>query len=722
MDSFGNTFAGAHDAGQAGFLQPGRNVWRCAHAHRAAMLVDAGPCFGAMREAMLKARRSIMIVGWDIDSRTPLIGSDGGPGDGLPVTLGPFLTALVERNPDLIVKLLLWDYSVLYALEREPMPNLALGWNTPRQIELCLDSTAPVAASHHQKIVVVDDAVAFAGGLDLTIRRWDTPHHAPVNARRVDPAGTPYPPFHDVQMMVDGEAARALGDLVRLRWLRSACEELAWADPESDPWPDGIEPDFRNVTVGIARTHPAFADEPPVREIEALYFDMIDAAEKVIYLENQFLTSGPIADRLAQRLRERPDLEALIVAPKTHHTWIEHRTMLAGRIRFAETLREAGVADRVRLVHPRVMDKTGAADVMVHAKVTIVDDRLLRVGSANIANRSMGTDSECDLVIEAANERERSAIAILRNRLIGEHCGRSAEEVAQTLLRRGSIIAALDALHDRPAAHRLCPIEDGSLETETAMSTIEALADPEKPIEAPLLADFPGQPLQPRRLSTILKAALAVAAILALVAVWRWTPLAAWTEPKAIETTLRMVAASAWGPAIVILIFVCAGFLAFPVTLLIAGTAAAYGLWPGLAYATAGSLMSAAASYYVGRRFGQEGLRSLMGPRINRVSQRVKSQGIFAIATMRLMPIAPFLLVNLVAGAMRIRMVDYFIGTLLGLAPGLILMSALGPQALRAILHPSVADIGMLCAFLLAWFFISLGLQRVVSRARGSHP
>lgn len=724
--------AGDATAGErsfAGVLRPGRNIWRRERAERAAMLVDAGPCFGAMREAMRKARSSIAIVGWDIDSRTPLVGNAGEPDDGLPATLGPFLTALVERNPDLSVKLLLWDYSVLYALEREPMPNLALGWNTPRQIELCLDGTAPVASSHHQKIVVIDDAVAFAGGLDLTIRRWDTPGHAPVNSRRIDPAGAPYPPFHDVQMIVDGDAAAALGDMVRARWLRSACEELPPTPRVNDPWPESVDPDFRDVDIGIARTLPAFGGDEGVREIEALYLDMIDAAEETIYLENQFLTCGDIADRLAARLRARPELEALIVAPRTHHTWIEHRTMLAGRIRFLQTLREAGVADRVHLVHPHVEHAGDAADVMVHAKVTIVDDKILRIGSANIANRSMGTDSECDLVLEAASADERAGIVRLRNRLLAEHCGREPEEIGDALVRHGSLIAAVNALNghegNRQGAspdgttRQLRMIRDGTLDTEEAMSTIEALADPRKPIEAPILADFAGEPLQPHRLSTFLKMALAAIAVLVLVGAWRWTPLVEWTKPEAIEASLNTVAASPWGPAIVILIFVLAGLLAFPVTLLIAGTAAAFGTWSGLAYATAGSLASAMASYAIGRRFGQDGLRSIMGPRINRIGQGIKSQGVFAVATVRLMPIAPFLLVNLVAGAMRIRLLDYVIGTLLGLAPGLVLMSALGHQVLRVITQPSLSDIAMLVGFLFAWFGLSLGLQRFISRTRG---
>ena len=288
-----------------GILRPGGNVWRRDTAGRATMLVDAAAYFGALRQALRNARHSVIITGWDIDSRTPLVGPDGKTGDDLPEQFGAFLTELVHRRPQLSIKLLLWDYySAVYSLERELMPALALQWNTPRQIELCLDDVLPIGASHHQKIVVIDDAVAFSGGLDITIRRWDNDKHALHNELRVDPAGKPYPPFHDVQMMVDGAAAAALGQLVRGRWYRVTHELLTPAPPHfrtggCDPWPVAVQPDFTgSVNVGIARTEPRYGPEPEVREIEALFHDMIDAADRILYIENHFLTCMSLFRRL----------------------------------------------------------------------------------------------------------------------------------------------------------------------------------------------------------------------------------------------------------------------------------------------------------------------------------------------------------------------------------------------------------------------------------------
>ncbi len=122
----------------------------------------------------------------------------------------------------------------------------------------------------------------------------------------------------------------------------------------------------------------------------------------------------------------------LLVAPKTHEAWLEQQTMLAGRIRFMEIIRQADVADRVRLVYPTVGKEGQEVDVMVHSKVMIVDDALLRVGSANLCNRSMGTDTECDLVIEASDDASRAGVLDALGRLLGEHCGVDLDEIADT--------------------------------------------------------------------------------------------------------------------------------------------------------------------------------------------------------------------------------------------------------------------------------------------------
>src|SRR4051812_9424436 len=219
-------------------LREGETCWRVARAERVAFLVDADEYFTALREAVLKAQRSVLIVGWDVDTRVRLVAEDPAR-DGFPSTLLAFLDAVLAQRPELHVHVLAWDFSMIYTFEREMLSSYKFGWRGHGRLHFTLDGDHPQWASHHQKIVVVDDRVAFAGGLDLTIRRWDTSEHAGHDRRRVDPRGEPYAPVHDVQMMVDGEAAAALGALCRERWQRATGEVLPGpgAIEHPHPWP-----------------------------------------------------------------------------------------------------------------------------------------------------------------------------------------------------------------------------------------------------------------------------------------------------------------------------------------------------------------------------------------------------------------------------------------------------------------------------------------------------
>ena len=544
-------------------LEPGTSCWRLEKAERAAVLIDAAAYYGALRQALARARRSVVIIGWDIDSRTRLVGLTGKPDDGGADLLGAFLTELVTQRPELRIHLLLWDYSIVYALEREAFPSVTLDWTTPEQISVCLDDELPLGASHHQKLVVIDDAVAFCGGLDLTIRRWDTSEHTVDNPNRVDPDGVGYRPFHDMQMMVDGAAAAALAELARDRWRAAACESLKPAAGDGDPWPPDIDPDFTSVEIGIARTLPAFNGQPAVHEVEELYLRSIAAAETVIYIENQFLTSGAVARVLAQRLEQRPALEALIVAPNVHQSWLEENSMNAGRCRFMQRLSEAGVRDRVRLVYPALPDDPTGEGTMVHAKLMIVDDRLLRIGSSNLNNRSMRTDTECDLALEAANDVQRRAITGLRDRLIAEHLGSDARTVADAVAEHGSLLRAVEALSE--AARRLRPIALPDLaDDDQVAATVSSMADPERPID---LSGFVGDRydghVAKRSLGRMGKLGLAALLAVTLTMLWTFTPLSTLTQPDEMRSALQTVGDAAWMPVAVPLIFVLGGLVAF---------------------------------------------------------------------------------------------------------------------------------------------------------------
>ena len=126
------------------------------------------------------------------------------------------MNGLCKERKDLRIRVLDWDYPMLYGTDRDYPPIYGITWKPHRHIDFRFDATDTLA-SHHQKVVVIDDGMAFVGGLDLAARRWDTPEHRADDSRRTFD-GKPYPPVHDVMIAVDGEAGRALAALARKRW------------------------------------------------------------------------------------------------------------------------------------------------------------------------------------------------------------------------------------------------------------------------------------------------------------------------------------------------------------------------------------------------------------------------------------------------------------------------------------------------------------------------
>ena len=248
-------------------LVPGRTCWRIERTKRVAFLVDGEDYFGGVRAAIAAARDSIFILGWDIDSRLRLVPE--GARDGYPEPLGAFLDAVVRERRGLRAYVLAWDYAMLYALEREWLPIYQFGWKTHRRLSFHLDDHHPVGACHHQKIVVVDDSIAFVGGFDLTQRRWDRSAHGPNDSLRVDANGEAYGPFHDVGAAVSDGCARALGDLARELWRQATgrAARPASSEPRVDFWPGDMPVDVSDVDVAIVRTQPAFAGSRAITEM-----------------------------------------------------------------------------------------------------------------------------------------------------------------------------------------------------------------------------------------------------------------------------------------------------------------------------------------------------------------------------------------------------------------------------------------------------------------------
>ena len=427
-------------------LQPivaaGRNIWRIERADKARLLIDAATYYHWIGKAFEKAQKMIFIAGWDFDTRIPLEPDEKGRGE----RLGGMFIRLAKRNPDLQIDVLKWNFGALKQFTRPAAVRWLWRWWRTDNIDFRLDSSHPFGCSHHQKIVVIDECLAACGGIDISTRRWDTSNHRDEDPRRASPDGDLFGPWHDTTMMMSGPVAQALGELARERWKTATKAELDEIEPCSDEWPEGLEADFEDVDVAIARTRAAYEDLKEVREIESLTLDMIAAAKRFIYFENQYFTSAKIAAAIAERMKEPDPPEIVLVMPRTADGWLEQKAMDAARLKLVAAIGEVDRDDRFRVYVPVTQARN---DIYVHAKVAILDDRLLRVGSANLNNRSQGLDSECDVVIDAglaANAHTPPAIAALRHRLLGEHLDVAPETFAIEESARGSMIAAIEAL------------------------------------------------------------------------------------------------------------------------------------------------------------------------------------------------------------------------------------------------------------------------------------
>lgn len=659
-------------------LREGETCWRRLQAERVSLLIDASAYYAALADVFPRARSSIIVVGWDLHSRTQLR-----PGEAEEQDLASILRQCAEAQPHLHIQALGWDFAPLLMLEREFMPVASFGRRAGSRVAFALDSNHPIGGSHHQKLVVLDDVLAFLGGIDITVARWDEDDHRPDNPLRRRPGGEPYGPFHDLQLAVTGEPARVLGDWARRRWTIATGEPCADPIGAGDPlWPRDIEPDFYDIEMGLARTWP----EPPgpeVREVERLFLEEIAAARKSIYIENQYLTGVRIRDAIAARLREPDGPEVVIMTPRQQSGRLERNTLGTLRSHWVGALRAADRYNRLRVLAPQRGDKT---PINVHSKAMFVDDAWLHVGSANLSNRSMGLDSELDAVLLPTSEAQREALVAMRDRLLAHLAGVPRELVQGWREQGKSLVEIVDGIQEHYGT--LPPL---AVEPNPEPLPLAEVIDPDRPMDEALaerlLPANMGQDSRGRWWRKWLGLAVAVG----LAALAGWWSLRDAASPGALLAAVRPWAQHELAPVVSVLLFVVASLLMVPVTALIVVMVVLFGPWVGFFGSLVGSLLSAMAAYGVGRYLwhGSE----MFGRRLTRVSKALAERGVTSVAVVRVLPVAPFTLVNLVAGSSHIRFRDFVLGTFAGMTPGLVVMAMASDRVMQAVRHPDLESI-----------------------------
>ncbi|HEX4339331.1 MAG TPA: phospholipase D-like domain-containing protein [Polyangiaceae bacterium] len=482
-------------------LEAGRNAWALEPIEHAGVLIDACDYYRAFYQAMSGAKHYALLAGWQFDSDVRLLRGPDAAGAPWPVELLPFMEALCRERPELRIYVLAWDYSVVYTFEREWMQRLKFDFGTSDHIRYVLDGEHPVGASHHQKLVVVDGRIAFVGGADLCDGRWDDRSHSSVNVERVNRYGDPYKPYHEVIAYVTGAKAIArLEETFRDRFQRASGEPLVLpvpdaGDPPSPPVFEGALPLDADVTA-IARTYPARdtdASEAAVKEIRHLYEDAIGSAERLIYIETQYITSHAIHDALVARLRDdtKPKLVLVLVVPHGSDTLKEELVLGAAESRLLASVervaKETGHALRVLFSAPSDASPR-SPPTFVHSKLLVVDDSFLTIGSANCTNRSFSIDSELNLAWECDSRRAglRKDIARLRASLLSEHAGIDHDVRFEDI---DGLVPLIDELLAAGSRLRARQMPDDA----EPLTVMQLAFDPEGPLLQSALDEFLGQ-------------------------------------------------------------------------------------------------------------------------------------------------------------------------------------------------------------------------------------
>lgn len=369
---------------------------------RLEVLVDGSHALPEMARAMRQAQHFIHLSGWDIEPSFVL------ERDGEHPPLGVLLAELAERVE---VRVLVWSGAPLPAFHptRSEVAGMLENLTRDTRIRAHPDPRQHPMHCHHEKTIVIDGEVAFVGGIDLTDDagdRYDTSHH---RARRRKG-------WHDVATRLEGPAVADVANHFRMRWRELTGEELP-ATPA--PPPAG------NCTVQVLRTVSEVMYEAVPRgdfRIFESYMRAVNAARELIYLENQFLWSPELVNAIVEKLQNppSPDFRAVILLPAKANNGGDDTQGQLGKLVAADDGH-----GRLLGASIRSLSEHRADPLYVHAKVAVIDDRWLIVGSANLNAHSFFNDTEMCVVTDNADLARQTRV-----RLWAEHLELDEDEVA----------------------------------------------------------------------------------------------------------------------------------------------------------------------------------------------------------------------------------------------------------------------------------------------------
>jgi uncharacterized membrane protein YdjX (TVP38/TMEM64 family) len=203
-----------------------------------------------------------------------------------------------------------------------------------------------------------------------------------------------------------------------------------------------------------------------------------------------------------------------------------------------------------------------------------------------------------------------------------------------------------------------------------------------------------------------------------MAAAWRWTPLSEWLDVERLSAAVQWMEQTRVTPLLVLGAFVLGGFMVIPLTLMIVATVIVFGPWTGLLYSLVGAELSAVLTFAVGHWLGRDTVSRIAGSQINSVARALSERGLLTVITLRIVPVAPFTVINVIAGVSRIRFRDFALGSLIGLLPGVLGIAFLADSIVASLEEPSANSLLWLLAVIAAVAGMLIGLRHILSRRR----
>jgi phospholipase D1/2 len=426
-------------------LKQKQNYWRIGKTISNGLLIDAKDYYRAFFEAAAEAKHCIFLAGWQFNSDVRLLRGKDAQGCDTDVRLLPYLNELCEKNPHLTIYILAWDFMELLGFEREWRQEKLFNQSKPGRIKFLFDSRHAIGASHHQKLVVIDKNLAFVGGLDLCQKRFDDNKHRNSS------------PFHDIQAYHTGPVVQHFARLFQREWARAGGGIISLPRIAPDyrlPFKPSVSINANRVAISRTQARTLFPPQHAISEIRQMYVDGIFSAERLIYIENQYFTSKVVFKALIERMRKKdlPSLEIVFVLPHQMKTLTEDLALGLTQARMLRCIKKVGLqtGHHVGIYYSVAMPKDGAEiPKLIHSKLFLVDDRFISVGSANLANRSMGLDTELNVSWEGSGEDVLChSIKNLRINLLTEHAGVTKEWGENLFANIPKLVTVLDKLTD----------------------------------------------------------------------------------------------------------------------------------------------------------------------------------------------------------------------------------------------------------------------------------